>query len=142
MHATPRYATHRACGRQLCGAALRARAFVRLQALLQHLLLGGAEGGGGGKAPATAVLSPAELREIVRHTDGYSGSDLTAVAREAAMGPLRELGAALATTPAERIRATNAADFRDALRRVRPSVAPDKVRSYERWNAEHGDVSA
>jgi hypothetical protein len=37
MHATPRYATHRACGRQLCGAALRARAFVRLQALLQDL---------------------------------------------------------------------------------------------------------
>lgn len=42
-----------------------------------------------------AALSPADLEELVAASDGYSGSDLAAVCREAAMEPVRELLATL-----------------------------------------------
>lgn len=34
-------------------------------------------------------LSPGELRTVAELTDGYSGSDLTGLAKDAALGPIR-----------------------------------------------------
>lgn len=34
-------------------------------------------------------LSQSELKRLAKLTDGYSGSDLTALAKDAALGPIR-----------------------------------------------------
>ena len=50
-------------------------------------------------------LTEAEIITIVQLTENYSGSDLTAVCHEAAMGPIRELGfAALKTVKVDEVR--------------------------------------
>ena len=60
-------------------------------------------------------LSRGDLGRIVRDTSGYSASDLTALCREAALGPVRELGAAIASASLDSIRPVRLADFSDAL---------------------------
>lgn len=60
-------------------------------------------------------LSRGDLGRIVRGTSGYSASDLTALCREAALGPVRELGAAIASASLDSIRPVRLADFSDAL---------------------------
>lgn len=62
------------------------------RAMTQHLLKG-----------QRCKLSGRELDRIVAATEGYSGSDLAALCKEAAMQALRELGPAIATTPAEAV---------------------------------------
>ena len=37
-------------------------------------------------------INAREMKEIVQATDGYSSSDLAGLTRDAAMGPIRELG--------------------------------------------------
>ena len=60
------------------------------------------QGSGGG----ALVEDEDKLMRVVQLTAGYSGSDLSAVCHEAAMGPIRELGpAALLKVKAEEVRA-------------------------------------
>lgn len=66
-------------------------------ALLSHLLRG-----------PQFRLPAADLDRLVQRTEGYSGSDLAALAREAAMEPLREL-------PPERIATVQASKARVAF---------------------------
>jgi spastin len=56
--------------------------------LIQHLMRKQGSGGGG------IIEDEAKLNTVVQMTGGYSGSDLSAVCHEAAMGPIRELGPA------------------------------------------------
>lgn len=37
----------------------------------------------------SCVLTPQELKRLATLTEGYSGSDLTALAKDAALGPIR-----------------------------------------------------
>ncbi|MFB6131301.1 MAG: ATPase, partial [Salinigranum sp.] len=63
------------------------------------------------------------LREIAEITDGYVGSDLESIAREAAIEALRE------DTDAEEIEMRH---FRKALESVRPTINDDLMDYYER----------
>ena len=69
-------------------------------------------------------------------TEGYSGSDLAALIREAALGPIRELGARVANVRAEEIRPINAGDFELALTQIRASVGDQQ--KYEEWTEAFG----
>lgn len=60
-------------------------------------------------------LSKSDMSRIVSSTSGYSASDLTALCREAALGPVRELGAAIANVSVDSIRPVRLSDFADAL---------------------------
>mmetsp|Transcript_23714 Transcript_23714/g.59790 ORF Transcript_23714/g.59790 Transcript_23714/m.59790 type:complete len:328 (+) Transcript_23714:605-1588(+) len=80
----------------------------------------------------------AELRSVVSFTTGYSGSDLAALCKEAAMGPVREAGANIAHVSAKDLRPIAAKDFKAALRVVRPSVPAASLKSYEKWNEQYG----
>ncbi|KAJ5138542.1 uncharacterized protein N7515_003390 [Penicillium bovifimosum] len=84
-------------------------------------------------------LSDADIQVLVQVTEGFSGSDITALAKDAAMGPLRNLGEALLHTPMDQIRAIIFQDFEASLYSIRPSVSPDGLRKYEEWAKEFGE---
>lgn len=86
------------------------------------------------------TLSEDELDELTTLTDGFSGSDLTALAKDAAMGPLRSLGDALLTTDFDKIRPMGMEDFRASLRTIRPSVGKTGLEEYVKWNEEFGSM--
>ncbi|EPY49445.1 hypothetical protein SPOG_01332 [Schizosaccharomyces cryophilus OY26] len=83
-------------------------------------------------------LGPDDLNELVKLTEGYSGSDITALAKDAAMGPLRNLGEALLTTSAEQIPPIDLNHFKASLKTIRPSVSSEGIYRYEEWNQQFG----
>jgi spastin len=52
----------------------------------------------------THVLNERDLTTVSKHLEGYSASDVAALVREAAMGPIRALGDRLEHTPASKVR--------------------------------------
>ncbi|GBF97655.1 spastin [Raphidocelis subcapitata] len=89
---------------------------------------------------AAAGLSGADVARVVRATDGYSASDLTALCREAALGPVRELGPAIASVRADRIRPIRLSDFSNALTVIRPSLSREQLRAFEEFTRDYGTV--
>jgi len=87
-----------------------------------------------------ASLSAAEFKRLVRGTEGYSGSDLAALCKDAALGPIRELGARVAHVRVESLRPIRMADFSTALSNIRPSVPKAALVAFERWNSEFGST--
>jgi transitional endoplasmic reticulum ATPase len=76
----------------------------------------------------TSPLAPdVSLREIAEITEGYVGSDLESIAREAAIEALRE------DTEADEIEMRH---FRKALESVRPTITDDLMDYYERMQDE------
>jgi len=83
-------------------------------------------------------LDQAVLRRLVAQTEGFSGSDLNALCREAAMESIRELGSSVLRTDAADVRPLSFEDFQVGLRQVRPTTTRAIVEGYERWNTEFG----
>lgn len=82
-----------------------------------------------------------EIHELARLTDGYSGSDLTALAKDAALGPIRERTVEdLKRLTINKIRPISFQDFRSALNKIRQSVHKESLRELEKWNREFGDI--
>lgn len=72
-------------------------------------------------------------------TIGFSGSDITALAKDAAMGPLRSLGEALLYMSHDEIRPIQFDDFEASLVNIRPSVSKEGLKEYEDWAKEFGE---
>jgi transitional endoplasmic reticulum ATPase len=79
--------------------------------------------------PLDAAL---DLADVARRTQGYSGADLRAVADYATVLPFREA----VRTGTDRLIALP--DVERALERIRPSVSPQAVGRFERWQREQG----
>ncbi|XP_011309426.1 spastin isoform X1 [Fopius arisanus] len=87
-------------------------------------------------------LSDEELQEVAGLTEGYSGSDLTGLAKDAALGPIRELNPEqVKALDLNLVRNITMKDFLDSLKRIRRSVSPMSLAGYEKWSLEYGDVS-
>lgn len=80
-----------------------------------------------------------EMEDLVRLTDGFSGSDLTALAKDAAMGPLRSLGEALLQIQKDDIRPITFSDFKASLASIRPSVSKEGLQAFEDWAESYGE---
>ncbi|OJJ82828.1 putative AAA family ATPase [Aspergillus glaucus CBS 516.65] len=80
-----------------------------------------------------------DIEVLVQVTEGFSGSDITALAKDAAMGPLRNLGEALLHTPMDQIRPIRFADFEASLYAIRPSVSQEGLKAYEEWAKNFGE---
>lgn len=81
-------------------------------------------------------LSESDIQAIVQQTHLYSGSDLAALCKEAAMEPLRK-----ATNEDLRkgvIPEMSFESFRAALSVIRPSVSPSSLEFYTEWNNQFG----
>lgn len=88
-------------------------------------------------------LSKKELTQLAKLTAGYSGSDLTSLAKDAALGPIRELGPEqVRKMAASEMRNIRMKDFEDSLKRIKPSVSPATLNMYTKWNADFGDTTA
>ncbi|XP_051166630.1 spastin isoform X2 [Leptopilina boulardi] len=87
-------------------------------------------------------LTHAELNRMANLTEGYSGSDLTGLAKDAALGPIRELNPEqVKEVDLNHVRNITIQDFLDSLKRIRRSVSPDSLAAFEKWSLEYGDVS-
>ncbi|KAH0566396.1 hypothetical protein GP486_000218 [Trichoglossum hirsutum] len=84
-------------------------------------------------------LSDEDIERLVGLTDGFSGSDITALAKDAAMGPLRSLGEALLHMPMDQIRPIQFRDFESSLTNIRPSVSKQGLKEFEEWAKEFGE---
>jgi adenosinetriphosphatase len=88
------------------------------------------------------TLSEEDYTKLIKLTDGFSGSDITALAKDSAMGPLRSLGDKLLLTPTEQIRPINIEDFEASLKYIRPSVSKEGLKQYEDWAIQFGSSGA
>lgn len=70
---------------------------------------------------------------------GFSGSDITALAKDAAMGPLRSLGEKLLEMSMDDIRPMQIEDFKASLVNIRPSVSKQGLQEFEDWAKEFGE---
>jgi spastin len=83
-------------------------------------------------------LSDSQLKKIVHATEGYSSADLTALVKDAAMGPLRDV-------PSEKLmkmdnvdlRPVGSSDFSKALKEFQPSVSKKSLQEYEEWHKQN-----
>ncbi len=67
------------------------------------------------------------LKEIAKRTEGYTGADLAALCREAALNALREAG-----KPTK----VSMKHFEIAMQKVKPSITSEDIRKYERIEEE------
>lgn len=86
------------------------------------------------------TLSDDDIEAVSVATEGYSGSDMKNLVKEASMGPLREamMSGDIALLNKDDIRPVSVEDFHRAIRFVRPSVAPKELTIYEEWSTQFG----
>lgn len=80
-----------------------------------------------------------EFNEIARLTEGYSGSDMFNLCREASMEPLREIKNINEFDPSE-VRPIGIEDFKSAMRQIRKSVSERDLKGYFEWNEQYGSM--
>ena len=68
-------------------------------------------------------LQDLDYELITEMTEGFSGSDLTSLAKEAAMEPIRDLGDKLMFADFDKIRGIEIKDFQNALLTIKKSVS-------------------
>ncbi|KAF3435230.1 hypothetical protein FNV43_RR22317 [Rhamnella rubrinervis] len=89
-------------------------------------------------------LAKEEIDTICNLTEGYSGSDMKNLVKDASMGPLREAlkqGIEITELKKEDMRPVTLQDFEYALQEVRPSVSLNELGTYEEWNKQFGSLS-
>jgi spastin len=87
-------------------------------------------------------LNSNDLKKLAELTEGYSGSDITALAKDAALGPIRELALdQVRDLREDKIRKIDFVDFQNSLKKIRRSVTAQSLESYEKFNLEYGDIS-
>ena len=88
-------------------------------------------------------LSEAEIASVVADTEGYSGSDMNDLCKEAANGPVIEdyekLLKSWRRRESYKPRPVNITDYQAALLSARRTVSAETVDECNEWNAEFGD---
>ncbi|KAJ3046297.1 hypothetical protein HDV00_000111 [Rhizophlyctis rosea] len=89
-------------------------------------------------------LTDDQLNEVVRRTDGYSGSDMRGLCEEAALGPVRDGfrfdGANVNQLSQSDVRPISLADFLEALSQVRASVSNKDLDFYLEFDRDFGSI--
>ena len=91
------------------------------------------------------AIGEADIGSLLEATDGYSGSDMAALCREAAMGTCRDPGfeaALLSGVHSSEMRPIRLSDFEDALGAIRAGVGPGELAAFEEWNRNFGSFQS
>eukprot|EP01084_Bolivina_argentea_P137579 242306_1 len=85
-------------------------------------------------------MTEKDIECIVKKTKGYSGSDITDLAKEAALGPLREAAKidTVESVTKDKLRPLRLDDFEEALKQNSATVTDEQVLKYEAWNDKFG----
>jgi SpoVK/Ycf46/Vps4 family AAA+-type ATPase len=80
-----------------------------------------------------------DIEPLVKATDGYTGSDVAMICREAAMQPIRELDlSGKINDTSVKVRPVGEADFLAAIKRIKPVVSPKELDRFVQFNDEFG----
>lgn len=90
----------------------------------------------------TYELSEAELDAIQLKSEGYSGSDMSYLCKEAALGPIRSMPFGdIENITADQVRPIMYEDFEAAFHQVRASVSDKDLDLYLEWDRMFGSTS-
>ena len=79
-----------------------------------------------------------DFSEFAKLTEGYTGSDISLLCREAVMIPVREIDTTQDITQIEKIRAVAREDFITAMERIKPVISPEELKKYDEWTQDFG----
>jgi spastin len=90
-------------------------------------------------------LTTRQLALIAILSDGYSGSDLTALAKDASLEPIREQTAhknieVVKNLKSSRLRPLTLDDFKKSFQTIRQTTTRESLVLLEEWNKAFGDV--
>ncbi len=83
-------------------------------------------------------LTDREIKKLARDTEGFSGSDIANLCKDAAMGPMRDLGQRALDIAMEDMPPITYKHFRRSLRGTSPTVAAADLDVYIKWNETYG----
>ena len=85
-----------------------------------------------------SIKTSAQISQLIKLTEGYSCSDIAAVAQEAAFGPLRSLGGMedIRDARTQDVRPIDLNDFEDAISKSKKSVTSGLLAKYDAWEKE------
>ncbi|MFX0067734.1 MAG: AAA family ATPase [Promethearchaeota archaeon] len=84
------------------------------------------------------IAPDADFDELATLTEGYSGSDIALICRDAAMMPIRELDTAGTLTRKDiTVRPVDREDFIKSMKKIKPTVSPDELQKYEEWTKDY-----
>lgn len=95
------------------------------------------------------IADDIDFDAITGQLDGYSGDDITNICRDAAMNGMRRRIAGKTPDEIREMREKGMAamkepitmdDFRQAIRKINPSVSKEDIRRHEEWLAVYGSV--
>lgn len=87
-------------------------------------------------------LDSSELKKLAQLTEGYSGSDITALCKDAALEPIRELNVdEVKNMDPLKIRNITITDFNSSLKRIRKSIPPQSLIAMDKWSQQYADIS-
>jgi len=81
-----------------------------------------------------ATSDDVSAEELVRLTEGFSGSDIRDILQSAQIKVVRELFESQKISERSRPRPISMQDIRDILGKRRPSVSPEMLRYYDKWH--------
>lgn len=84
-------------------------------------------------------LTSRDFDKLVQKTEGFSAADISALASDIALNPIRELDPkSILTKSTDTIRPINWADVEKSLINCKSSVDPASINSCESWNSQFG----
>ncbi|CAB3979824.1 fidgetin 1 [Paramuricea clavata] len=83
-------------------------------------------------------LSEEDFEQLMQRSEGYSGSDMSNLCREAALGPIRSISGNIQAITPDQVRPIVFTDFEKAFRQVRASVSTQDLDLYVSWNKKFG----
>ncbi|NVM30765.1 MAG: AAA family ATPase [Candidatus Helarchaeota archaeon] len=78
------------------------------------------------------------FEELATITEGYTGSDIALLCREAIMIPIRELDKTEGLLADAEPRNVRRSDFLSSMAKMKPVVSPEELRKYEEWYDQFG----